>query len=47
MNFLLGKKHLVKHQKITAHHKEQTSEVHNFSTLYGKTQDPGVIEILP
>lgn len=34
MEFLLGKKYIVKHQKITANYKKkQTSQVNNFSAL--------------
>ena len=46
MNFFGWEIH-VKYKKITTNHKEQISQVDDFSTLYGKIQDSGVIEIFP
>lgn len=39
---------MVRPQKIPAHHKEQTSQVDDFSAfLYRKVQGSGLIEIIP
>ena len=53
MNFLsfflfAGKKRVVRdHQNIIANHKEQISQVNDFSafSMFGKMQEPGIIQI--
>ena len=45
--FLLNKKHVIEHQKITANHREQISQINDFKcfSMYGKLQEPGLTEI--